>query len=412
MAGGRGPGKGGQKEIEALLNEILVDAYGDDEQLWALRQAFEDAVSLPVDAFVIDEPVSVVAIDYDGNTRRGLTATCQRDDGTKHTMAASEVIFPEGSVGARYIAAYRGWLGLGPFPPAGVAVQRRSRRHKAADEDLDMSGPVELVALAIRETAARCRLLGSGREITLRSPDIWNVVPGEIVSVRPRKQWRYASHPYLSGSSEGHRLDVGALGLVPLGLEEQGMWDPAEEYWGEEGEPLEEWARPIVARGPRPAFEMEQVLPGADRDDPDDDPIVRASELHAGGDPAGARKLLMDMLAADLRCLDAHAHLGSFAFDHMPEKAIRHYELGVRIGDLSVGDGFGRVLSWGVIDNRPFLRCLHGYGLCFWRLGRAGEAAGVFERMLWLNPADNQGARFLLPEARAGKSWEDRKGRK
>ena len=55
-----------------------------------------------------------------------------------------------------------------------------------------------------------------------------------------------------------------ALGLVPLKLEERGMWDPAEHYWGEEGEPIEKWAKPIIAWGPRPEFEMEQVLPGAD----------------------------------------------------------------------------------------------------------------------------------------------------
>ena len=28
-------------------------------------------------------------------------------------------------------------------------------------------------------------------------------------------------------------------------------------YWGEEGEPIEEWATPIIARGPRPMYEME-----------------------------------------------------------------------------------------------------------------------------------------------------------
>ena len=36
----------------------------------------------------------------------------------------------------------------------------------------------------------------------------------------------------------------------------------------------------------------------------------------------------MNLLVADLRCLDAHAHLGNLAFDHEPEKAIRHYEVG------------------------------------------------------------------------------------
>lgn len=35
-----------------------------------------------------------------------------------------------------------------------------------------------------------------------------------------------------------------------------------EEYWGEEGEPVDEWAKPIIARGPRQAFEMEQSCQG------------------------------------------------------------------------------------------------------------------------------------------------------
>ncbi len=75
---------------EALLEEILVDAYGDAEQLWALRQAFEDNVVLPADAFVIGEPVSVVEIDFDGNERRGLTATCRREDASEHVIAAAD----------------------------------------------------------------------------------------------------------------------------------------------------------------------------------------------------------------------------------------------------------------------------------------------------------------------------------
>ena len=33
--------------LDALIEEITVDAYGEDEQLWAFRQAFEDSVSLP-----------------------------------------------------------------------------------------------------------------------------------------------------------------------------------------------------------------------------------------------------------------------------------------------------------------------------------------------------------------------------
>ena len=118
----------------------------------------------------------------------------------------------------------------------------------------------------------------------------------------------------------------------------------------------------------------------------------------------------MDLCKSDLRCLDAHAHLGNHVFEFRPEVAIRHYEVGVRIGELSLADGFEGLLPWGFIDNRPFLRCMHGYGLCLWRRDRPNDARRVFDRMLWLNPTDNQGVRFLLADLRAGERWGDRHG--
>ena len=106
---------------------------------------------------------------------------------------------------------------------------------------------------------------------------------------------------------------------------------------------------------------MEQVLPGADSDS-DSDPIIESNELKDGGDPGNALKILMKLCEADLRCLDAHAHLGNFVFQHRPAKAIRHYEVGLRIGELSLGDAFDGVLPWGLIDNRPFLRACITWG--------------------------------------------------
>ncbi len=117
---------------------------------------------------------------------------------------------------------------------------------------------------------------------------------------------------------------------------------------------------------------------------------------------------LMALCQSDLRWLDAHAHLGNLVFDSSPKDAIRHYEVGLRIGELSLGDGFDGVLLWGNIDNRPFQRCTHSYGLCLWRLGRFDEAERVFGRMLWLNPSDNQGVRFLIDDVRAGTALEQR----
>jgi hypothetical protein len=96
------------------------------------------------------------------------------------------------------------------------------------------------------------------------------------------------------------------------------------------------------------------------------------------------------------------------AFDRWAKDAIRHYQVGFRIGELSLGEGFDGLLPWGWIDNRPFLRCMHGFGLCHWRLGRFEEAAHIFNRMLWLNPSDNQGVRFLIDDIRSKVPWKNR----
>ena len=53
------------------------------------------------------------------------------------------------------------------------------------------------------------------------------------------------------------------------------------------------------------------------------------------------------------------------------------------------------------------MRCLHGFALCLWRLGGFEEAERVFDRILRLNPSDNQGVRFLIDKVRAKTVWED-----
>ena len=392
--------------LDALLEDILTDAYNEEEQLWAFLQYFEDQVDFPVDAHIIGEPVSITGIDYDGNARLGLTGGCHKQDGTAYRISAAEIVLAEGTKASLAIAAYRRWLGLEPFPDRQV-VAGKSNRHKASEDDIDLDKPVELFVLSVKEKTGRCLIPGSGRMVTLRSSLVWDTAPGWLVTVNPHKYWRYGGHPYLSGEIVDACLDPGRLGLVPLKITAFGQWDPDEEYWGEEGVPIADWAQPIIARGPRQQFEMEQILPGEDPDDVSSDPILAANDLSQAGDYDGARQLLMQLLEKDLRCPDAPAHLGNLAFDTRPKSAIRHYEAGLRIGELSLGEDFDGLLPWGLIDNRPFLRCLQGYGLCLWRLNRFAEAARAFDRLLWLNPADSLGVRFLIDEVKAGRPWTE-----
>jgi hypothetical protein len=395
------------EDLDDMIAEIIVDAYDDNEQLWAFRQVFEDSVALPVTGFVIGEPVSVIEVDYDGNPRRGLTVKCRRGDGTHYGVSLSDVFLPETSPGGIYIAAYRKWAGIDPYPVEKKKPSRKGRQKKGTSVEMDQNNPMELVVLSVKERTAQCRFPGRDQFITLRPDRIWDLVPGEVVSVNPNKQWTYGGHPYLSGKILSHRFDAKALNLVPLKLRTEGIWDPRDEYWREEGDRIAEWERKIIDCGPRPMFEMEAVLPGTDPDDPFDDPIIRSNELKQAGERGEAFKILMGLCREDLRCLDAHSHLGQLVFDHRPDDAVRHYEVGFRVGELSLGNNFTGVLPWSWVDNRPFLRCMHGYGLCLWRLGRFDEAARVFHRMLWLNPGDHQGVRFLIDDVESHSAWED-----
>jgi hypothetical protein len=211
--------------LDELVARLTAHAHSDDEALRAFRQALADRVAVPCDAFVIDEPVSVTAFAYHGNPRRGLIAVCRRTDGSEHVVAAADVVLSPGRPGEQVLAAYRTWLGMGPVPLETSGARRSRRQHKVAAGDLQLGRVIELVALSVKDRAARCRLLASDRVITLRATRLWKIVPGEIVTVAPRKQWTYAGHPYVSGEITASRLDVAALGLVPLRLERQGTWD-------------------------------------------------------------------------------------------------------------------------------------------------------------------------------------------
>jgi hypothetical protein len=75
-----------------------------------------------------------------------------------------------------------------------------------------------------------------------------------------------------------------------------------------------------------------------------------------------------------------------------PGAAHAHYPRGVRIAEGSVPEDCGGVLGWGWIDNRPFLRCLHGLTLTSCRLGHHDRAEILCRAMLWLNPGRQPGS--------------------
>jgi len=282
-----------------------------------------------------------------------------------------------------------------------------------SDADAPTAGEpvrVEAVVLKLNQQSARVRILGEEDQVTFRSGDIWGfvpVVPGHLVTLVVKRRWTWRGRYYASGKIDNPRIDVAKIGLEPLPLKGGELEDVAaysEPYRRPDFyAPL--WKR-LTAK-PRASFEFDQIawgaLPGSDFDE---NPTCDAAELMEAGDREGANDILMEMLGIDLRCIDAHVHLGNLEFERSPERAMVHYEIGIKIGELSLPPGFDGLLIWGRIYNRPFLRSLYNYGLCLWRLGKPAEARRVFERILSLNPNDNQGARFCWQDICEGRSWE------
>ena len=53
----------------------------------------------------------------------------------------------------------------------------------------------------------------------------------------------------------------------------------------------------------------------------------------------------------------------------------------------------------GIPDTRPYMRAIHALGLAHREAGDENEARTCFERLLDMNPHDNQGIRHLIDDA-------------
>ena len=96
-------------------------------------------------------------------------------------------------------------------------------------------------------------------------------------------------------------------------------------------------------------------------------------------------------------CLLGHSHLGDALLQAGKIRpALSAYEKGIALGEAAIPANYKGTLPWHELSNRPFLRALHGAALAQLRLKKHKPAISLMERMLSLNPDDNQGVRYLL----------------
>ncbi len=113
---------------------------------------------------------------------------------------------------------------------------------------------------------------------------------------------------------------------------------------------------------------------------------------------AGARKLAKRALKLDPDCVDALVLLTSLEA-HTPKEAIAGLQKAVAAGERSLGAKFieeNKGHFWLILETRPYMRALGELANLLGGEGIRLDAIRIYEKMLELNPNDNQGVRDSL----------------
>jgi tetratricopeptide (TPR) repeat protein len=113
---------------------------------------------------------------------------------------------------------------------------------------------------------------------------------------------------------------------------------------------------------------------------------------------AEARKLAKRALRKDPDCVDALVVLAGIESDS-PKKMIEALQNAVAAGERSLGAEFFKENKghfWGLLDTRPYMRALEQLAALLRAEGINLDAIKHYEKMLVLNPNDNQGVRDPL----------------
>ncbi|MGC4745556.1 hypothetical protein ACLQ28_07820 [Micromonospora sp. DT201] len=98
----------GTAALEAMIEEVTVDAYGDDEQLTGLFTMLKEHLAVPFTTTVLGIEVTVRKIDLIADT---IVAVCARG---RHRQSLDLLDLPlptPAPDGAAWIDAYRHWAG-------------------------------------------------------------------------------------------------------------------------------------------------------------------------------------------------------------------------------------------------------------------------------------------------------------
>jgi len=127
------------------------------------------------------------------------------------------------------------------------------------------------------------------------------------------------------------------------------------------------------------------------------DQYYDASEIYESGDYEKAINKFRYLIKKDSSFFPAMNDIGwSFIEKNKYSKALGYYEMAYKIANEKIPRSFNGKIIWGYVDNRHYLRTLHGLGMALYYSHKYEKAIKIFEQILEYNPNDNQGIRYLI----------------
>lgn len=130
------------------------------------------------------------------------------------------------------------------------------------------------------------------------------------------------------------------------------------------------------------------------------DPLDEAQSLiYEAWNTHGPHKQELARRALDLSkdCADAYVILAEDA--KTKEAALALFRKGLDAGKRALDPGiFAKSMGkfWEIMETRPYMRARLGLAECLWDLGKRDEALEHLRELMRLNPADDQGVRYIL----------------
>lgn len=262
-------------------------------------------------------------------------------------------------------------------------------------------GTRELLILKHNKTGFRCRDLASGETLSIKTAVDGSIPVLDTMNFSVTREWQFNKTRYLSGtvsSSQFIRENLPAAGHEYTSC---GIWDPRESYGSDADDLFGEYLSGRMLEEYRFEDHTGFGFYGKGRD--------LVSEA-VGSDSMETRYDLLAGLWEDYpQCIDALVHIGHMYFDSkwLLRNSMNCYQGSVYIAEKNMPEGFEGMFRWSHLENRPYLRALHGLCLIYWKSGDFAGAHEIASKLLRICPEDDLGIRFIIEEIAGGVEYSE-----